>query len=130
MSSGVVNDRTRFGWVGIGKLAIENDGCPSGLLGVVVPLPLPDGVSAPVPLALFIAEADVDDPALSDLLAPSSLSSVTVSLGVETRSVLDPKYPLPLAVTSMRRDARPIVLPLRDSLGLTVKGGVSVGLVV
>lgn len=63
-----MNDRIRFGWGGIGRLAIENDGRPSGLLGVVVPLA--DGVFALVPtLTLFIAVSNViddDEPALND----------------------------------------------------------------
>lgn len=53
-----------------------------------------------------------------------------VSVPNGAKSVLDPKYPLPLAVTSIPSDASPIVLPLCDPLGLMVKGGVSVGLVV
>lgn len=121
-----MNDRIRFGWVGIGKLAIENDGRPSGLLGVVVPLP--DGVLAPVPLALLIAVLDDDPTALNDTLPPCSLPGVSVSVGPDAKSVLDPKYPLPLAVLSIPRDASPSVLC--DPLGLMVKGGVSVGLVV
>lgn len=114
--------------MGIGRLAIENDGRPSGLLGVVVPLP--DGVFEPVALALFISRVDEDAVTLSDPLPPSSLPGVSVSVGPDTKSVLDPKYPLPLAVLSIARDASPIVLPLCDPLGLIVKGGVSVGLVV
>lgn len=62
-----------------------------------------------------------------------------------SRSSLEPKYPLPLPlappmpipvpalpVRSRPKDARPrvLLLPLCDPLGLRVKGGVSLGLVV
>lgn len=72
-------------------MAIENDGRPSGLLGVVVPLP--EGVFGPVALALFIAGVEDDDVevTLSDSLLSSSLPDVIVSIGGDTKSVLDPK---------------------------------------
>lgn len=113
MSSGVVSDRIRLVLVGIGRLAIEKEGRLKGLLGVVVPLPI--GVFVPVPPTLAPAvnsDVSVLPPRLVELPARLLLAVISGVEDVAARSVLDPKYPLPLLDTSIPKEAKPMVLPL------------------